>query len=398
MNRQKTKSQHLQQEKSRALLNFAPMFTGLRNLFAQHASCAVVICSLIGGLWCYCTYISQAGPLSELILFSLREGGKFRIYQMRPDGNELQRVVKLSQNCREPNMCPSTGEIAFSALHEGMWSIYILDSKTKAITPMDDHNSNDRHPIWSPDGSRIVFETDRWGYSELALYDRRLDKCVRLTFNQSNNCSPCWSPDGSKVAYTSWLDSIANIYVINFEQCPTRTSSQTPAEITENQPTPAQVGRSDDDTLLQLDSAQTNDEPEAIDQQNAPRNEDDLELSYSIQRITKGHDPCTSPCWNADGSRLAFATRDYYLHFIGTTDLHYHTENLRQSSQYGYNPAWSPDNKSILFSYARRREHKLMIYDVENETCREFPRQFGQRVYDLVWQRRPLPWQIPENT
>ena len=326
----------------------------------RRRSACLVLLIIAAGLCLSLTSSAPAGPLSELILFTLREDTSYRIYSMRPDGNELARIAKVAQSCREPNMCPATGEIAFSAFDNGCWTIYVLNPSTHSINALVKNYSNDRHPVWSPDGTQVVFETDRWGSSEIALYDRTAQVCHRLTYNQSHNSSPAWSSDGKCIAYTSWLDSIANIFVIDFKSASTAMANAISKDITS-------------------DECQT-ERPQ-----------------YSIKRITKGHYPCTQPCWDPTGQKLAFASQDYYRPYLATTDMNHHIATLRPSSEWGQNPAWSPDGSSILYILQHNKDQRLMIHDLESGTSREFPRQFEQRVYDLVWQRRPLPWSLPAD-
>ncbi len=296
---------------------------------------------------------APAGVLSELVLFSMRNGKQYRIFEMRPDGNALQPIVSLPKSCREPNLCKETNEIAFSVLENKVWNIYVLDRDKGIITRTIASNSNDRHPVWSPDGSKLIFETERWGQSEIALYDRASDTCYRLTFNQTINRLPTWSPDGQKIAYTTWINGVADISILHLN---TETSPGSAADA----PSP---------NLLPEDW-----------------------LSKRRQ-LTRGHYPCTTPCWNPDSNGVVFETRDYQR-----PSLAIHTSegfrSLKVSCPYGTAPAWSPDGQYILYNYSHRREHKLKLYDIAQDVSTDFPRQLGQAVCDLVWQKQHLPWQL----
>ncbi|MBQ7567356.1 PD40 domain-containing protein [bacterium] len=297
-----------------------------------------------------------AGPLSETILFAKASKiQRYAIYSMRPDGKEAKLLVDIPVDCREPNLCAANNTLAFSALIGNNWHVYTANLNTNEVRHLAGGRTDARHPVWFPDGSKIVFETDTWGQSELAVIDVASAQIQRLTFNQCINRYPAISPDGNKVAYTSWMNGTANIFELTFDT--------------------AYLAR-----------------PEAWS--NAWKTDS---LIKKRHQLTKGHRPCTRPSWNRNSQQVAFECLDQRTSFIATNSADKDAnKTMRQLCVNAHNPAWSPDGKYILYSFAHKKTQTLKLYDTESATLSDFPRQFTSPVCDLVWQRRPLPWSINE--
>ncbi|MEH7648632.1 TolB family protein, partial [Bacillus toyonensis] len=79
-------------------------------------------------------------------------------------------------------------------------------------------------PAWSPDGQKIAFSS--FVNSDFQIYVMNADGSnpILLTNNApGQNKEPTWSPDGQKIAFTSTRDGNQEIYVMNADG-----SNQTP--------------------------------------------------------------------------------------------------------------------------------------------------------------------------
>ncbi|MBQ7501777.1 PD40 domain-containing protein [bacterium] len=269
--------------------------------------------------------------MSELILFSAKAGNYYRIYTVRPDGRDLQPVLNLRRNCREPNLCAVNNEIVFSMFSDGSWNLYKTDLRGAYIERLTDSIHTDRHPVWSPDGETIVFETDRWGAGELACIDKNGENLRRLTNSGVSNSFPVWSPDGKKLAFVSWRNGSPDIFTMNMPE-------------------------------------------------------------RELHPVTKKYLACFNPCWFADSENILFLGKSYKGYFVGKAgggkSIHKYALDVKDVSC----AALSPDGTRLLVSKVSKDGNSLLTADLETEEWSEFPAQIPAAVCDAVWQRKTRTW------
>lgn len=278
------------------------------------------------------TLPSQAGPLSELILFAAKPFSHFQLYGVRPDGRDLTRLVNTRTDCREPNLSSTNNEIIFSMQEDKAWHIYKTDVHGSFLQRLTNTQAFDRHPCWSSDGEHIVFETNRWGQSELAVMDKDGNNLQRLTVNSMANRFPVWSPSQSEIAFISWRQGSANLYL-------------------------------------------TAPLPEA-----------------KAQRLTHNKYNEGAPAWSPDGQCLVFESQDHLSHFLSIWEKDGTIWNLKRGCERASYPAWSPDGRQILFSWSHKKDFGLKTVDIENQQVEAFICPPPARAYDLVWQKKHVEW------
>lgn len=77
-------------------------------------------------------------------------------------GAGQEKVVKI-----DPVWSPDGKKVAFTSNQDGKWSIYVIDLNTNEVKQLTDSSASEIAPSWSPDGSRIVFSSDRSGEWEI---------------------------------------------------------------------------------------------------------------------------------------------------------------------------------------------------------------------------------------
>lgn len=157
-----------------------------------------------------------AGPLSDFLLIEGKSGALSKIFVVRGDGRDWQRLTNQSGSEADP--CPAPGQdlIYYRTQLAGDWDIARWDLKKKRRELVVQHPAVDRQPRPSPDGRWLAYVSQRFGAEELMLLDLQSSDLAtrRLTFDQGNNCSPCWLPDSRSLIYSSRCNGQADLYRI----------------------------------------------------------------------------------------------------------------------------------------------------------------------------------------
>ena len=315
-------------------MNFSPV----RGFFKASLLCGALYFALAIGSW--------AGPISERILFVAAPAGLPKLYIIRPDGKDMERLTRGMGLEREPSVSLPMRSVAYRNTRDNNDEIYRCNLKGEESVRLTHHPAVDRQPSWSPDGKSIVFSTQRWGEDELAIMDS-LDgdkkPLFRLTTDRSQACSPAWSPNGDWIAFTSYHQGQADIYLIR---------------------------------------------PDGSER----------------RRLTQDRRPDVMPAWSPDGKKLVYQSlrgpRDKPVLIIH--DLVSATEQVLELPEYANFPSWSPDGESILFVASGTRYYpkpaQMQIYHLSDGAISKFelprtgPNQLSLPAQESQWTFFPYPW------
>lgn len=148
------------------------------------------------------------------------------------NGKELDRIKLDFDAIFELDVSPSGDKIVFVGLKEAQNDLYIYHLKEKTISRLTDDFYDDRYPRWSPDGKRICFASERFVnqvinktensyifsnlFYNIFIYNLSTDSIFAVTNHEYDHQYPLWSSDNNYIIFTSYRDSIANIYAYNF--------------------------------------------------------------------------------------------------------------------------------------------------------------------------------------
>jgi Tol biopolymer transport system component len=128
-----------------------------------------------------------------------------RIEAVRISGPGAGEVEVLA-NGIWPRLSPADDRLAFVALFEANWDVYIRSAGGDRLLRLTDDPSNDTHPVWTSDGRAIAFLSDRfnrWDLYKIAADGR--GEVQRLTNHRRREEQADLSPDGGHVVFTDGL-------------------------------------------------------------------------------------------------------------------------------------------------------------------------------------------------
>jgi TolB protein len=220
--------------------------------------------------------------------------------------------------------------------------VYQLEIASGSIMDLTDNcDVWDAFPAWSPTGRVIAFVSDRLEIDcsskqtdEIWLIDLETDQLRQLTNNHEylwEDVYPSWSPDGTRLAFYR--------FAYGGEEYPGGIQGLWTLEIS---------------TM-------------------------DEELQVELPTKTFGD----SPIWSPDGKYIAYlnGTLDENDIWIASVEGH---DPIQLTDLPGSEtlPSWSPDSKSLLFTYEKEGAFHLAVVSILDREVSEFP-QLGEAFYGI---------------
>ena len=147
------------------------------------------------------------------------------------NGDEIKRIKLSFDSIFEIDISPDGNKIIFVGLQQSQNDLYIYNLKEKKVSRITDDLYDDRYPRWSNSGKKIVFSSHRFIdhvftsrdekynfsnlYYNIFTYNLEDDLMEAITNEPYDNIYPVWSDDDDFIVYSSFRDSLANIYAYN---------------------------------------------------------------------------------------------------------------------------------------------------------------------------------------
>jgi TolB protein len=167
--------------------------------------------------------VSAGGGDVGVVIFARTEKTNWTtdIFTMNEDGTNQTNISDWSDMFDDTwgLFCSPNGEkIAFSGPINGYYDIYVMNADGTDIINLTNTNGQDEtEPTWSPDGTKIAFT------NFTAIYIMNSDGTGRYKLSHSGGYNeytpefPSWSPDGTKLVFADWKDSLATIFIHDFD-------------------------------------------------------------------------------------------------------------------------------------------------------------------------------------
>jgi Tol biopolymer transport system component len=277
---------------------------------------------------------TQPGPNGRIAFMRFDADGLFQIWTANPDlTHQVQITFGPSDNWM-PAWSPDGTRIAFASHRTDpdpgdateIMDVFTMRPDGSDVRKVTDSIGYNGNPSWSPDGRWLVFASDRADYpASQGIYRIRSDgsgQPVRVTKLPAKSAwqeLARYSPDGSRIAFSEYRggrETRMGRYVA--EQAALFTV------------------RPDGSDLRQLT-------PWGIHATDADWSPDGTRLVFAAQPTHIGNIGDVGVV-NADGTHLVDITSDHGFTGPGNDNAVWYEES--------FNPAWSPDGTSIIFSHA----------------------------------------------
>jgi Tol biopolymer transport system component len=290
-------------------------------------------------------------------------------------------LLLFSELINASGVMRGSGSIAFVSSTEGNPDIFLMDIDRGIIRRLTDHPADDLRPSWSPDGRRIVFYSNRDGFWNLYVMRANGLDVQPITTERDSFGNPAWSPDGQRVAYDTTMAGNLEIYIMCVEnKCTTqRLTSQAgpdefPAWSPDGQRIAYQALRTERREIYVMDVCER--------------------CKTQPQLLYTGFFSHAGPAWSPDGRHLAFAAASTNQWGIYVVDAKCYAmpggcagniQQLTASSMNSFQPAWSPDGRSIVFQGWVEGNMELFIMDIEGNNLRRL-------TFNHIDDRLPAWW------
>jgi Tol biopolymer transport system component len=160
------------------------------------------------------SFYASIAPDGETIYFSSRKSGVFDIYSINIRGKALKHIRGGLGSLYAPERSPTDERIVFTNETGGTQQIWVMrpDGKNPhAVTK----GPEDIDPTYSPDGMFIAFASARTGQRQLYVMDRDGSEVRQITKLPDMGGRSSWSPGSRKLAFYAGPNGDRDIYVIN---------------------------------------------------------------------------------------------------------------------------------------------------------------------------------------
>ena len=282
--------------------------------------------------------------VESLIVFASNRGedpNVMGLYILDTETEEILPIETDFESVAIPRWSPDGSQVLFSV--PGDWNLYTIYPDGSEFTQVTDFRSNNAD--WSPDGSQIVFQSDHDNEPEdtpdiyiMDIDGENLTELVDLP--EQYDFYPRWSPDGSQIIFISSRSGNFEVWLMNAD-------GSNLTQFTESETPVINATWSPDAEYLVFTQITSNSTTALfiIDKEGSPD---------SIFQLTDGEFFDTNPVWSPDGEMIVFSSdrsgnSDLWTISIDGADL----VQLTDDEFYDDAPDWGPVS---LFEFEETEE------------------------------------------
>ena len=303
-------------------------------------------------------------PDGSRVAFVTDRDGSFDIFVMRADGSDPQQITDDDYREASPRWSPDGTRIAYTRVDdheygEDFYDIFVIDADGTDSVRLTHDDYRELAPVWSPDSSRIAYTRDtqpdqpRVDEFEILVVNADGSGAIKVA---DDGHDPVWSPDSSRIAY----DWHSGIFVVDTDGANNRllargrdpswsrqgeriayTTSQRPAQSSGPAPSTGSY-------TLSISHVSSSPQVDSVAPPSFEIHVINADGTGHVQ-ITDSRDDKYNPAWSPDGASILYTgytslgRRPIYV-------VDADGANPRQVTEDGLHPAWSPDSSSIAYT------------------------------------------------
>jgi TolB protein len=253
----------------------------------------------------------------------------FQLIVADADGETPRVILESTQPIMSPAWSPDDQWLAYVSFENRLSAIYIQRIRTGERRLVSQRAGVNGAPTFSPDGTRLALTlSGSGGNLDLWLLDLGTQALTRLTDDPAVDTEAAWSPDGKSLYFTS--------------------------------------DRAGGPQIYRLDIAN-------------PRR---------VQRISFGSSYAARPRISADGTKMAFVTREGSNYRIGVQDLASGTVSVLSHGALDESPSFAPNDATIIYSGREGAVGSLQTVSVDGQVTQRLTSSQGE-LREPAWE--PFP-------
>jgi WD40 repeat protein len=156
-------------------------------------------------------------PDHSRVVYSFAEGGRQRLFSIRPDGTGRQTLVDSRGINNWPAFSPDGRRIVFASSRDGDFEIYMMNADGSDVRRLTESAAQDIRPRFSPDGKRIAFTSHRDGNANIYVIDADGSRVIRISDSPERDDYPDWMPDGGRLVFVAERGGRHDLFVMDVD-------------------------------------------------------------------------------------------------------------------------------------------------------------------------------------
>jgi len=142
--------------------------------------------------------VSARGNL--VVFTSRRDSAAPQVYLRAEDGSV--RRLTTDRDAAHPQLSPDLRSVVFDSAENGERDLWVVGADGTGARRLTDTAENETWPSFSPDGTQIAFASDSAGVSQVYRQPVAGGAAVRVTDEPTGAAEPAWNPEDDRIAYT----------------------------------------------------------------------------------------------------------------------------------------------------------------------------------------------------